>query len=199
MMTSAQEYREAILELLPDQGQVSEEDYLWLSGRTTRLLEFTDGYVEVLPVPTNTHQGIVLFLVRALLPYLDSRGGILRFAPLRLRLRAGKFREPDLMLVLNADDPRVEDPFWLGADLVLEVVSPDRPERDLVEKRRDYAEAGIPEYWIVNPLDRSITVLALGAGAYVEHGRFALGARATSTLLANFSVAVEDVFAAASR
>jgi Uma2 family endonuclease len=199
MMTSAQEYREAVLALLPDQGQVSEEDYLWLTGHTTRLLEFTDGYVEVLPVPTNTHQGIVLFLVRALLPYLDARGGILRFAPLRLRLRPGKFREPDLMLLLDADDPRVEDRYWHGADLVLEVVGPDRPERDLVEKWRDYAEAGIPEYWIVNPQDRSITVLALGTGAYVEHGRFAPGARATSALLANFSVAVDDVFAAASR
>ena len=35
-----------------------------------------------------------------------------------------------------------------------EVVSPDRPERDLVDKRIDYAEAGIPEYWVVDPHSR---------------------------------------------
>lgn len=195
MTTSAQEYREVVLELLPEQGRVSEADYLWLTDHTSRLLEFTDGYVEVLPMPTNTHQGIVLFFIRALLPRLDARGGILRFAPLRLRLRAGKFREPDLMLLLDANDPRIRDPYWLGADLVLEVVSPDRPERDLVEKRREYAEAGIPEYWIVNPLDRSVTVLALSDSVYTEHGVFTAGMTTTSPLLPDFSVAVDDVFA----
>ena len=52
-------------------------------------------------------------------------------------------------------DPRCQDRYWLGADLVVEVVSPDRPERDLVDKRIDYAvrQAGIPEYWVVDPRD----------------------------------------------
>lgn len=194
MTTSAQEYRAVVLELLPEQGAVRDEDYLWLTDRTSRLLELTDGAIEVLPMPTHTHQGIVLLLVRALLPYLDARGGILRFAPLRLRLRAGKFREPDLLLLLDAADPRVHDPHWLGADLVMEVVSPDNPARDLVEKRRDYAEAGIPEYWIVNPLDRSVTVLTLIDGTYAAHGVFSGGTRATSVLLTDSAIAVDTIF-----
>lgn len=197
MTTSAQEYREVLLEVLPDQGELDEKEYLWLTDRTTRLLEFTDGYVEVLPMPTSAHQGIVLLFIRLLLPYLDARGGILRFAPMRLRLRAGKFREPDLMLLLDASDQRNEDRHWLGADLVLEVVSPDNPARDLVEKRRDYAIAGIPEYWIVNPLNRTITVLELRDGQYAEHGVFAERSQATSVVLAGFSISVDEVFAAA--
>ena len=40
---------------------------------------------------------------------------------------------------------------WTGADLVIEVVSPDDPDLDLVVKRQEYAQAGIPEYWIVDP------------------------------------------------
>ncbi len=195
MTTSARQYRAVVLELLPEQGAVRDEDYRWLTDRTSRLLEPTDGAIEVLPRPTHTHQGIVLPLVRALLPYLDARGGILRFAPLRLRLRAGKFRVPDLLLLLDAADSRVHDPHWLGADLVMEVVSPDNPARDLIEKRRDYAEAGIPEYWIVNPLDRSITVLTLADGTYAAHGVFSGGTRATSVLLADFAVAVDTIFA----
>jgi Uma2 family endonuclease len=194
MMTSAQEYREVLLEVLPDQGHLSEEEYLWLTDRTSRLLEYTDGYVEVLPMPTSKHQGIVLLFIRLLLPFLDARGGRLRFAPMRLRLRAGKFREPDLMLLLNTADPRNQDRHWLGADLVLEMVSPDNPARDLVEKRQDYAAAGIPEYWIVNPLNRTITVLMLQDGDNVEHGVFVNRALATSTVLAGFSIAVDEVF-----
>ena len=80
------------------------------------------------------------------------------FAPLRLRIRPGKYREPDLLLLLAASDPRGQNRFWEGADLALEVVSEDKPERDLVGKRADYAEGKVPEYWIVNPLTETITV-----------------------------------------
>ncbi len=77
-------------------------------------------------------------------------------APLRLRIREGKYREPDLLLVLSAHDPRRQNRFWLGADLVVEIVSPEKPERDLIDKRSDYTEARIPEYWIVNPQEETI-------------------------------------------
>ena len=113
---------------------------------------------------------------------------------MRLRVRAGKFREPDLLLLLDARDPRRRDDYWLGADLVLEVVSPDNPARDLAEKRADYAEASIPEYWIVNPTDETLTVLALVDGQYVERGLFRRGQRARSGCLPDFSVAVAAVF-----
>lgn len=93
-----------------------------------------------------------------------------------------------------ATDPRYQDAYWLGADLVVEIVSPDRPERDIEEKPHDYAESGIPEYWIVNPLDTTITVLTLDDGAYTLHGIFSRGEKATSRLIAGFSVDVNTVF-----
>lgn len=77
---------------------------------------------------------------------------------------------------------------------MVEIVSPDKPERDTVEKRRDYAEAGIPEYWIVNPSDEPMTVLTLHGAAYAEHGIFARGATATSMLLDGFAVDVAATF-----
>ncbi|HET9223503.1 MAG TPA: Uma2 family endonuclease, partial [Roseiflexaceae bacterium] len=106
----------------------------------------------------------------------------------------GKYREPDILLLLDASDPRYQDAYWLGADLVVEVVSPDRPERDTEEKVLDYAEAGIPEYWIVNPLDETITVLTLDGDAYAEHGIFRRGESAASALLDGLSVRVDEVF-----
>jgi len=74
------------------------------------------------------------------------------------------------------------------------VVSADKPERDLVEKRGDYAEAGIPEYWIVNPETETITVLRLEDTAYAEHGLVGRDAEATSVLLPGFTVSVAAVF-----
>ena len=116
------------------------------------------------------------------------------FAPLRVRVRADAFREPDLLLVRDAADARRGSRFWSGADLVVKIVSPDRPDRDLVDKPRDYAVAQIPEYWIVDPRTATVTVLELRGGGYVEHGTFARSTRASSVLLKGFAADVSAIF-----
>jgi len=65
---------------------------------------------------------------------------------LRLRIRPRKLREPDLLLLLSASDPRRQNRFWDGADLVVEVASEDKPERDLVDKRLTNTLAGLPKF-----------------------------------------------------
>ena len=181
-------------ETLPRQGCWSDEGYLWLTDSTRRLIEFTDGYIEELSWPTSTHQAILLFLYELFRDYLRPLGGVAMVSALRMRIREGKFREPDILLLRRRSDPRYQDRYWLGADLVAEVVSPDDPQRDLVEKRADYAEGGIPEYWIVDPRDDTITVLVLEGAAYVEHGVFRRGDNATSPLLDGFTANVSAVF-----
>ena len=191
---SQDELNAIVCGVLPRQGAWSDEEYLWLTDRSRRLIEFTDGYVQELPVPTFSHQAILAFLYRLFHGWIGPRGGVVMFSALRLRVREGMFREPDLLLLRDRADARCQDRYWLGADLVVEVVSPDRPERDLVDKRIDYAEAGIPEYWVVDPRDQTITVLELRADGYVEHGVHARGEEAASRLLAGFRVHVAEVF-----
>lgn len=179
--------------LRPLQGLWTEEQYLTLTDHTRHLIEFTDGTIEVLPMPTDKHQAIIAVLYELLTAFLRPLGGRALFAPLRLQVREGKQREPDLLLVRDASDPRRQNRFWLGADLVVEVVSPDDPERDTVEKVADYAEAGIPEYWIVNPEEETVTVLSLQGEAYATHGVFRRGDVAASVLLAGFTADVSAV------
>ena len=195
--TSQAELDVIACEALPRQGNWTDEEYLWLTDRCRRLIEFTDGYVEELPMPTSSHQAILAFLYRLFHGHLEPRGGVAMFAALRLRIREGKFREPDLLVLRDRDDERYQDRFWRGADLVAEVVSPDRPARDLVEKRMDYAEAGIPEYWIVDPRDETVTVLALREGVYEEHGVFTRSDIGASAAFDGLAVDVEALFAAA--
>jgi Uma2 family endonuclease len=135
-------------------------------------------------------------LVFAFCTFVETRGGNVQFAPLRLRIRPGKFREPDLLLLLSATDPRRQNRFWYGADLALEVVSEEKPERDLVQERHDYAEGRVPEYWIVNPQTETIVILRLTGAAYDEVGTFRRGEAARSVLQAGFSVDVAAVFGA---
>jgi Uma2 family endonuclease len=192
--TGGARQKELLLELLPDQGSWSDEGYLWLTDHTKRLVEFSDGFVEVLPMPTDKHQSILEFLFLAFHAFVAPQGGKVHVAALRLRLRTGRFREPDLLLVLDAKDPRRQNRFWTGADLVLEVVSEDDPQRDLVQKRHEYAQAKIPEYWIVNPMTETILVYRLKGTRYPKAGQYRRGSKAPSLLLSGFSVDVTDVF-----
>jgi Uma2 family endonuclease len=194
--TSQDALNAVLRDAMPSQGGWSDEHYLWLTDRTRRLIEFTDGRVEVLPMPTESHQIILLFLYRLFYAHIKEspREGVVVTSGLRMRVREGKFREPDLLLLRDRSDPRRRDRFWLGADLVVEIVSPDDPARDLVVKRADYAEASIPEYWIVDPADETVAVLKLAGSAYVEHGVFARGDTATSPLLDGVAVDVAALF-----
>ena len=127
-----------LCDLLPPQGSWSDDAYLWLTDHGNRPVELTDGHIQELPMPTDAHQAMLAFLYDLFREWLKPRGGVVRFSALRMRIREGKFREPDLLVLRDRSDPRRQDRYWLGADLVVEVVSPDDPDRDLVEKRVDY-------------------------------------------------------------
>lgn len=185
--------------LFPSQGMWSEEAYLALD--TGRLIEFSDGFLQVLPMPTRMHQLIVGFLYRRLFAFIQTHypGAEVLFAPMPVRLFAREYREPDV-IYRSAEHVRQDTGAYpQAADLVIEVISGSKGdrERDLIDKRRDYALAGIPEYWIVDPQEELIIVLRLEGNEYAEHGRFVAGDAATSALLPGFTVPVADVWAAA--
>src|SRR5271165_6712820 len=90
--TAAAEPTWEVARLFPDQGHWSEEEYLALNGN--RMLEFAHGHLEVLSMPTTSHQLLVAYLYGLLMAFTASKNlGIVVFAPLRIRLWEGKFRE----------------------------------------------------------------------------------------------------------
>lgn len=182
--------------LYPLQGSWTEDDYLELG--TNHLVEFSDGCIEVLPMPTKLHQRLVRALFLLLQQFVSDRAsGEVFFAPLPVRLWPGKFREPDIVYV------RPQRPEYRGqpdgADLVIEVVSDGdaNRRRDIEIKPEEYARAKIPEYWIVDPQQNLITVLVLEGDDYRQHGVFGIDDRATSVVLRGFVVSVRDIFAGA--
>jgi Uma2 family endonuclease len=181
-----------IARLFPDQGCWSEGDYLSLD--TNHLVEFSDGRVEILPMPTLSHQLILQLLFEALKAFVSERHlGTVLFAAYKVKLRDGKYREPDLIFVKAEHRSWLGEQYSTGADLVAEVVSDDDRRRDLEVKRREYAQAGIPEYWIVDPQLERITVLALEGSEYVVHGEYGKGATAESRLLPGFKIDVTEL------
>jgi len=186
-----------VARLFPPQGSWSEEEYLDLPGNG--LAEFDQGRIEVLGMPSELHQFLVLFLYEALAGYVRQHGlGRVAVAPLPVKLWDGKMREPDVLFMRREHAGRRQGTHWLGADLVMEVMSPDDPRRDRDTKRREYALARIPEYWLIDPVARTVTVFALPAEGegYAVHGEFGAGQWAESATLQGLAVDVDALFAA---
>jgi len=170
----------------------TEKQYLALG--TSRLVEFDNGVLEVLPSATKTHQLIVALLFKTLDTFIAGKGLVL-FAAYPFRVLARKYREPDVLFMTPEQDAQAHDEFTNAVELAMEVVSPDDPDRDYVTKRADYARAGVVEYWIVDHLQARVTVLRLDNGQYIEHGVFGPGQHAASARLPGFSVAVDEILA----
>lgn len=186
--------------LYPVQGSWSEEQYLSVAFSENWLIEYTDGCVEILPMPTIKHQLIVRFFMDMLRAFVDPQKlGMVLFAPLPVKLRIKAYREPDLIFNFADNHTKRAKKYYDLADLVVEVVSDDARsrQRDYEEKRADYAKAGIREYWVVDPREERVTVFALNGSEYVEHAVVQSAGLATSKLLEGFSIDVAALFAAA--
>lgn len=115
-----------IARLFPNQGTWTEADYLDLTQELNKLVEFTHGRIEVLEMPKEHHQLVVAFLMGQLNAYVrPQKLGKVMFSPFRVRLGEGLFREPDVTFMHRDHRERAHDDFWDGADLMMEVVSPD--------------------------------------------------------------------------
>ncbi|MEO8269138.1 MAG: Uma2 family endonuclease [Aureliella sp.] len=153
--------------LFPPQGEWSPDEYLSLTDDIVRLVELTDGQLEVLEMPTRSHQQTVLFLISQLSAWCQHHhAGTALTAPIRVQLRPGMFREPDIVFATTGNLSVVGEAYWTGADMVMEVVSASSKSRrrDLEQKRREYAVAKIREYWIVDPHKATVQVLELSNG-----------------------------------
>ncbi len=172
----------------------TEEAYLAVSD-LNRILELSEGRLVIHDMPVPQHQRIVRNLSRQLEDWAtEHQAGEVLFAPMPVRLWPGKFREPDVMFYLAEHADRVGERFGEATDLVAEVLSTSTATIDQEEKFSEYAQAGIPEYWIIDPDERTVEVFVLRDDQYVLHGRFQPGQSIRSALLPDFEVDVDTIF-----
>jgi Uma2 family endonuclease len=180
-----------IARLFPAQGEWSEEEYFALDNN--HRVEYSDGFLEFLPMPTIFHQLMLQFIFKTLGAVVEAHDlGIVVISGYKVRLRARKYREPDILFIKTAHRSGIKEQYCEKADIVIEVVSDQNRPHDIKTKRVEYAKAGIPEYWIIDPERHEITVLVLKSRqrAYTEFGVFRKGTTAASKLLPGFTVDV---------
>jgi Uma2 family endonuclease len=185
-----------IIDLLPAPGEWTEAFYYIVSERG-RLVELSDGNLEILPMPTDYQQLILGRLFIALFTFANQyKLGQVRFAPLPVRLWPGKIREPDILFMSAAHTNRIEK-YWGVPDLVVEIISEGDAKRDRIEKLEDYAQAGIPEYWIVDPETKIVDVFRLEGESYKLLAHLAESDSLASPTFPGLTYNLKDLFALA--
>ncbi|HEX8068734.1 MAG TPA: Uma2 family endonuclease [Pyrinomonadaceae bacterium] len=141
------------------------EEYLALDDERT-MSEWVDGEVIFMSPVAEKHQEIMLFLAQTLGLYVQAHNlGRILLPPFAMKLAAARRgREPDLMFVSRARAHLILRTYLDGpADLAVEIVSPESIGRDRGEKFVEYEQAGIKEYWLIDPDRESAEFYELGA------------------------------------
>jgi Uma2 family endonuclease len=183
----------------PIQGAWTYEDYLRLPEDGNRY-ELIRGFLYVTPPPIYDHQFVLWCLSQTLGRFVHERRlGIVLMAPFAVRLpaRIGNPVEPDLVFLWAEQQPRSGDKFFQGAPaLVLEVLSPSTRRRDRTIKLDAYRDAGVPEYWLVDPEARTVVVHVLSEDRrrYTELCQGGEGDVVRSAVLSGLEVSVGEIF-----
>ncbi|MDR3170579.1 MAG: Uma2 family endonuclease [Treponema sp.] len=152
------------------------------------LVEVIDGVVYAMSAPTSKHQRVVLNIAAFLAFQLMGQPCQPFVAPYDVVLfpqsmnREDYVLEPDVLVVCDSSKIHL-DRCYGAPDFVLEVLSPSNPQHDLQTKRDLYQEAGVQEYWVVDPEEQWLRQFRLSPQGVFETVQFpARGSLAIETL-----------------
>jgi Uma2 family endonuclease len=158
--------------------------------------EIIEGELYEMPPPNAFHAVTLINLLFLLGPAVQASGGRIFTAPFDVFFPGANPVQPDIVVTLKGVRGRLRRRGYEGAqDLVVEVLSPSNRVQDLLTKRALYARAGIREYWIVDPTNRTVEILTLDRDALHTVQTAAGDEEAISPLLSNAAFSLADIFA----
>ena len=140
--------------------------------------EIIDGEAYAMsPAPLREHQSISAKLVTQIGLFLKGKTCEVFAAPFDVRLNVGRgddtVVQPDILIVCDKTKFDPEGKGVVGApDLIIEILSPSTEKRDRKIKFKAYQQAGVREYWIVDPVNRMVAANVLSSGRYLTHSYF---------------------------
>lgn len=150
-------------------GRCTFDDFLVLSPEDQKA-DLLDGVIYISPPDYPDHNDLLGWLLAVLGNFIDGRQlGQLTVSRVAYRLSNNTAPEPDLAFV-RANRLGIERRNCMDGspDLAIEIVAPDSVERDYEDKRRCYEEAGVEEYWIIDPDEKRAKFLVRGRQGFVE-------------------------------
>ena len=167
-------------------------------GKTDGKWELDDGVLYIMPSGTRDHQFLIGEFIWNFKNYLNGfdepPAQFYHEMTTILSRERQRAPEPDLVIIREGRSGVLEGRWVEGApDIAIEILSTDR-RRDLVRKRQIYAEAGVLEYWPIDPRNDTVTQLELQDGEYVERAVLTANDTLTTPLLPGLSIPLADIF-----
>lgn len=147
--------------------RMTEREFVeWSFGRVDA--EWSDGEVILMPPVSDEHNDLDTWLTTLVRMFVEARlGGFVRNNMFVRFPRRRRRRVPDLMYIAEAHAARVTPTLVEGApDLIMEIVSADSRNRDRRDKYFDYEASGVREFWIIDPLMRTVDLYTLEGRKY---------------------------------
>ncbi|RYY07905.1 MAG: Uma2 family endonuclease [Sphingobacteriaceae bacterium] len=167
-------------------------------------LELIKGYVfKMSPAPAEFHQRILTTVGTEIYNYLKRKTCKVYFAPFDVRLVRKSLDDKQITTVVQPDIcvicdlKKIDKKGCLGApDIVVEILSPGNNKKELQNKYEVYEEAGVKEYWIIQPEEKTFFKYILDDKGYYQPTKLlTLGDNVTSTILPDFKLNLDEVFA----
>jgi Uma2 family endonuclease len=178
----------------PRQGEWTYDAYAALPDDDKRY-EIIDGVLYMTPSPMEWHQRAATRLTTYLTIYIDFAGLGRVYATFDVVLTPKNVVEPDILVVLNKNMAKITNSHIVGGpDLVVEIASPSTAKLDRSKKYDLYAQAGVSEYWIIEPTEYTIEVLTLQGSTYSLVGVFSGDDLLPSHVIPDFPVPVRKIF-----
>ncbi len=155
------------------------------------------------PAPSRSHQNILGELFFQFRSQLADRMCRAYLAPFDVRLPEGDEVDDDIVTVVQpdivvvCDRNKLDDKGCKGApDLIIEIISPSTASKDLHEKFKLYERAGVKEYWIVHPRDRTVMVFRRESDGFGRAAMFAGEEQIKVPLLGDLVIDLKQAFSA---
>lgn len=157
--------------------------------------QLIDGELIMTPSPLFSHQDLVLKIAVVLKAYVDKKNaGIVIISPMDVYLAETEVYQPDIIFISNDKKEIIKDRVHGVPDLVVEVLSPSNAYFDLVHKKNVYEAAGVKEYWIVDPQEKTIEVYENVEGQFRLHAKTKQTGTIGSKLIDGFTIELKDLF-----
>lgn len=175
----------------------------YLTWRFKERVELIMGRIfRMSPAPKSDHQLISTILSGEFYTFFKGKTCKVFSAPFDVRLpknaddkdeQTETVVQPDICVI--CDPSKIDVKGCKGApDLIAEIVSKSSVQKDLHEKYNLYESAGVKEYWIVHPNDKTLLIYILKNGTYHPSRIMTMGDVARSTVLPGFELDLNDVF-----
>ncbi len=158
--------------------------------------ELVRGGVHVTPAPATRHQAILQNLSGNLWSHvIKNHLGEVWTAPLDVRLGEDTALQPDLIFISNARAGIIQENWIAGApNLIVEVLSPSTAAYDRATKLPVYADAGVPEVWLIDSRANTVEVLKLQGKKHFAEPTHAGDQVLTSNLFPGWQLPLRDLF-----